>query len=65
MAPSIVAQPVTASAATLIGEEDPVFAGGSYVIVQKTALRPFVTLDESGVGFDSPAVLATATRSAR
>jgi SAM-dependent methyltransferase len=28
----------------------------------ETALRPFVTLDEKGVGFDSPAVLATATR---
>ncbi len=28
----------------------------------ETALRPFVTVDESGVGFDSPAVLATATR---
>ena len=28
----------------------------------ETALRPFVTIDESGVGFDSPAVLATATR---
>jgi SAM-dependent methyltransferase len=26
------------------------------------ALRPFVTVEESGVGFDSPAVLATATR---
>jgi SAM-dependent methyltransferase len=26
------------------------------------ALRPFVTVDESGVSFDSPAVLATATR---
>jgi SAM-dependent methyltransferase len=26
------------------------------------ALRPFLTIDESGVGFDSPAVLATATR---
>jgi len=28
----------------------------------ETGLRPFVTVDESGVGFDSPAVLATATR---
>jgi SAM-dependent methyltransferase len=28
----------------------------------ETALRPFVTVDESGVGFDSPAVLAIATR---
>ena len=28
----------------------------------ETALRPFVTVDESGVGFDSPAVLASATR---
>src|SRR5206468_5741218 len=28
----------------------------------ETALRPFLTVDESGVGFDSPAVLATATR---
>jgi SAM-dependent methyltransferase len=28
----------------------------------ETALRPFLTIDESGVGFDSPAVLATATR---
>ncbi len=28
----------------------------------ETALRPFVTVDGSGVGFDSPAVLATATR---
>ena len=28
----------------------------------ETALRPFVTVDKSGVGFDSPAVLATATR---
>jgi len=28
----------------------------------ETALWPFVTVDESGVGFDSPAVLATATR---
>lgn len=28
----------------------------------ETALRPFVTVDESGVEFDSPAVLATATR---
>ena len=28
----------------------------------ETALRPFLTVDGSGVGFDSPAVLATATR---
>lgn len=28
----------------------------------ETGLRPFVTVDESGVGFDSPAVVATATR---
>jgi SAM-dependent methyltransferase len=28
----------------------------------ETALRPFVTVDGDGVGFDSPAVLATATR---
>jgi SAM-dependent methyltransferase len=28
----------------------------------ETALRPFLTIDESGVGFDSPAVIATATR---
>ncbi|MGH7580255.1 MAG: methyltransferase domain-containing protein [Gemmatimonadales bacterium] len=28
----------------------------------ETALGPFVTVDEGGVGFDSPAVLATATR---
>ena len=28
----------------------------------ETALRPFLTVDGSEVGFDSPAVLATATR---
>jgi hypothetical protein len=28
----------------------------------ETALRPFLTTDGGGVGFDSPAVLATATR---
>ena len=28
----------------------------------ETALRPFLTIDANGVGFDSPAVLATATR---
>jgi SAM-dependent methyltransferase len=28
----------------------------------ETALRPFLTIDRNGVGFDSPAVLATATR---
>jgi len=28
----------------------------------ETALRPFLTVDGSGVGFDSPAVLATASR---
>ncbi len=28
----------------------------------ETALRPFLTIDGGGVGFDSPAVLATATR---
>ena len=28
----------------------------------ETELRPFLTVDERGVGFDSPAVLATATR---
>jgi len=28
----------------------------------ETALQPFVTVDQKGVGFDSPAVLATATR---
>jgi SAM-dependent methyltransferase len=28
----------------------------------ETALRPFVTIDAGGVGFDSPAVLASATR---
>jgi hypothetical protein len=28
----------------------------------ETALRPFLTVDETGVGFDSPAVIATATR---
>jgi hypothetical protein len=28
----------------------------------ETGLRPFVTVDQSGVGFDSPAVLVTATR---
>jgi hypothetical protein len=27
-----------------------------------TALRPFLAMDESGVSFDSPAVLTTATR---
>jgi hypothetical protein len=28
----------------------------------ETALRPFLTIDRNGVGFDSPAVLATARR---
>ena len=28
----------------------------------ETALRPFLTIEKQGVGFDSPAVLATAVR---
>ena len=28
----------------------------------ETALRPFVTIEKQGVGFDSPAVLATGMR---
>ena len=60
-------RPQPSLSAVLVGSSEQALPDGVRRLIAKTTveiwtLRPFLTIEGDGVGFDSPAVLATATR---